>query len=79
MLFLTVFCGFLAEYQLEHNIERDKVREFSNSFYYELSNDSITAELKVQKSIIQENALMYMTAYFQDIIQLQLIKKDKLI
>ena len=24
MLFLAVFCGFLAEYQLEHKIERDK-------------------------------------------------------
>jgi hypothetical protein len=24
MLFLAVFCGFLAEYQLEHKIEKDK-------------------------------------------------------
>jgi hypothetical protein len=24
MLFLAVFCGFLAEYQLEHKIERDR-------------------------------------------------------
>lgn len=26
MLFLAVFCGFLAEYQLEHKIESDKER-----------------------------------------------------
>ena len=24
MLFLAVFCGFLAEYQLEHKIEKDR-------------------------------------------------------
>ena len=27
MLFLAVFCGFLAEYQLEHKIERDRAKE----------------------------------------------------
>ena len=26
MLFLAVFCGFLAEYQLEHKIEKDRGR-----------------------------------------------------
>ena len=26
MLFLAVFCGFLAEYQLEHRIERERVK-----------------------------------------------------
>ena len=25
MLFLAVFCGFLAEYQLEHKIESDRL------------------------------------------------------
>jgi hypothetical protein len=66
MLFLAVFCGFLAEYQLEHKIERDRARELSKSFYLELLNDSITASLKVQNRIKQENALSYMIAYFQD-------------
>lgn len=31
MLFLAVFCGFLAEYQLEHKIERDRARQFLES------------------------------------------------
>jgi len=31
MLFLAVFCGFLAEYQLEHKIERDRARQFLQS------------------------------------------------
>ena len=66
MLFLAVFCGFLAEYQLEHKIERDRAGELSKSFYHELLNDSITAALKVQNRKKQEKALKYMIAYFQD-------------
>ena len=27
MLFLAVFAGFLAEYQLEHKIEKDRARQ----------------------------------------------------
>ena len=28
MFFLAVFCGFLAEYQLEHKIEKDREKKF---------------------------------------------------
>ena len=31
MLFLAVFCGFLAEYQLEHKIEKDREVQFIKS------------------------------------------------
>jgi hypothetical protein len=43
-----VFCGFLAEYQLEHKIERDRVKEFSRSLIQDLQNDTaaITSEKK---------------------------------
>jgi hypothetical protein len=27
MLFLAVFCGFLAEYQLEHKIEKNREKQ----------------------------------------------------
>jgi hypothetical protein len=40
MLFLAVFCGFQAEYLLEHKIERDKEREFIVSMVKELKIDS---------------------------------------
>jgi len=36
MLFLAVFCGFLAEYQLEHKIEKEKETVLSVSFLTEL-------------------------------------------
>lgn len=66
MLFLAVFCGFLAEYQLEHKIEKDRTEELAKSFYQELKNDSITAELKVKNRLKQEAALDYMINFFRD-------------
>jgi hypothetical protein len=56
MLFLAVFCGFLAEYQLEHKIEKDRTREYASLLIKDLENDTInitrsTKELeKVLKS-----------------------------
>lgn len=66
MLFLAVFLGFYANYQLDTKIEKDKARELAKSFYVELKNDSITAEVKVQNRIKQEKALRYLISYFQD-------------
>jgi hypothetical protein len=39
MLFLAVFCGFLAEYQLEHKIEKERGKEYIRSFYDDLHNN----------------------------------------
>ncbi len=41
MLFLAVFCGFLAEYQLEHKIERDREKVYINNLYEDLKDDTI--------------------------------------
>jgi hypothetical protein len=40
MLFLAVFCGFLAEYQLEHKVEQEKGKQYIKSFYEDLVTDS---------------------------------------
>ena len=40
MLFLAVFCGFLAEYQLEHKIERERGHQYILSFYEDLKTDT---------------------------------------
>ena len=40
MLFLAVFCGFLAEYQLEHKIERDREKKFIQTFIEDLKFDT---------------------------------------
>ncbi len=40
MLFFAVFCGFLAEYQLEHTIERDREKQYIESMIADLKEDS---------------------------------------
>jgi hypothetical protein len=40
MLFLAVFCGFLAEYQLEHKIEKERGKQYIESFYEDLKIDT---------------------------------------
>ena len=42
MLFLAVFCGFLAEYQLEHKIEKERGKQYIHSFYADLVEDTTT-------------------------------------
>ena len=40
MLFLAVFCGFLAEYKLEQTIEHHKELEYIESMMEDLQNDT---------------------------------------
>jgi hypothetical protein len=49
MLFLAAFCGFLAEYQLEHKIEKNREKEFAKALYAELLIDSTGAPSSLQK------------------------------
>lgn len=39
MLFLAVFCGSLAEYQLEHKIEKDRERQYIESMVADMKED----------------------------------------
>ena len=40
MLFLAVFCGFLTEFQLEHKIEKEKGKQYIQSVYEDLKEDT---------------------------------------
>jgi hypothetical protein len=51
MLFLAVFCGFLAEYQLEHIIEKERAKQFIVSIYEDLKNDT----LRVNQLLVYNN------------------------
>ena len=51
MLFLAVFCGFLAEYQLEHKIEKDRAKEYASLLIEDLKSDSAY----VDQLLLQEN------------------------
>ena len=41
MLFLAVFCGFLAEYKLEHMIEHNRERQFITTMIEDLKSDTM--------------------------------------
>ena len=48
MLFLAVFCGFLAENQREHMVERQREKEFMKSMLEDLRTDSIKLTLMME-------------------------------
>ena len=49
MLFLAVFCGFMAENIREHKIEQYRANEFARSLVQDLQND--TAAIATEKKI----------------------------
>jgi len=64
MLFLAVFCGFLAEYQLEHKIEQEKGKQYIMSFYEDLVTDSshfsdLISRFQGKISVLQNNSSCY--------------------
>lgn len=56
MLFLAVFCGFLAEYKLEHTIEHQREKKYIQSLHSDLEAD--ISRLKVIIQLRNERALM---------------------
>jgi hypothetical protein len=66
MLFLAVFCGFLAEYQLEHIIEKEREKELAASFYHELKGDSLSIQTAIGNRRRKDAAFNYMKKYFGD-------------
>jgi len=50
MLFLAVFCGFLAEYQLEHKIEKDRAKIYANNLSDELKKDTARLSFLISRN-----------------------------
>ena len=57
MLFLAVFCGFLAEYQLEHKIDKDREKIYINSLIKDFEYDTLQFSLTIDK--IKEKVPFY--------------------
>ena len=57
MLFLAVFCGFLAEYQLEHTIEKNRAGEFALMLIDDLEKDTaaINFQIKFRETIYKNS------------------------
>ena len=74
MLFLAVFCGFLAEYQLEHKIEKDREKQYASSLYEDLKidtanlkesmriNDFVTRKIDTFRNMVQHQPLQSLPA-----------------
>lgn len=63
MLFLAVFCGFLAEYQLEHMIEKDREQQFIVSLVADLQDDVKNLDAMIlweQGGIAKLDTLMFL-------------------
>lgn len=63
MLFLAVFCGFLAEYQLEHVIEHQKEKQYIESLISDLQDDVKSLDLQIddeQRGIGELDSLIYL-------------------
>ena len=52
MLLLAVFCGFLAEYQLEHKIEKDREKQYVESLVEDLQQD--TSNLRISLGFFKQ-------------------------
>lgn len=67
MLFLAVFCGFLAEYQLEHVIENSREKQFMISLTEDLESDTaeLNSALKVCESVSRytDSVLIFLSTY----------------
>src|SRR6188508_1427135 len=66
MLFLAVFCGFLAEYRLEHVIEHQGEKEYASALYEELLADSVSFYNKLNARLEKENDCDYLWSYIKD-------------
>ena len=64
MLFLAVFCGFLAENQREHYVEAHRAKEYAKSLFKDLQND--TADIR--KAAWYENKTIAMIDSLVDFI-----------
>ena len=53
MLFLAVFCGFLAEYQLEHKIERERAEKYMYDMVENLKYDTVRCNRTLAANVLK--------------------------
>src|SRR4030095_11407728 len=66
MLFLAVFCGFLAENKREHMIEDSRAKTLARNLYKEVYSDSITIAPCIANRNIKESECRYFIDYVKD-------------
>jgi len=66
MLFLAVFCGFLAENQREHYVEHQRETQYAGELYDEFFADSIAFTKKINARMDKERDCDYLYGYIKD-------------
>ena len=74
MLFLAVFCGFLAEYQLEHKIERDRLKKFM----YDMTKNLEYDRTRIAINLATNYSLRSSLDSFRNEIQQNLLGKENI-
>lgn len=71
MLFLAVFCGFLAEYQLEHMIENERGKQYMQSFVEDLKYDTTSLSFMTKAYKAKVEKLNIISSCYDSIISNQ--------
>lgn len=67
MLFLAVFCGFLAEYKLEHMIEHNRGLQYVRSFVEDLRSDTANFSYVIERYKTNQEQLSHLHLCFDSI------------
>ena len=67
MLFLAVFCGFLAEYQLEHMIEKTREKQYMESMLEDLRSDTTTLNRVIMRATVMQKGLDSLKDYLYNV------------
>ena len=62
MLFLAVFCGSLAEYYLDHNLEKEKEEQYAHSMIQDLDLDLINIKRDITETSARIKSIDSLTA-----------------
>ena len=69
MLFLAVFCGFLAENYREHKTEEERGKQYIHSFCDDLKEDTTNINYQLSSLIQQDKALSKIFECFDSVTQ----------
>ena len=69
MLFLAVFCGFLAENIRENIVEKDRGKQYIRSFYDDLHNNLATCSDIIDGNLIRFEPLNNMEACYDSVLK----------
>lgn len=69
MLFLAVFCGFLAENIREHMIEKDRSHQYIHSLYEDLQSDTAKLSLIIDYDYNKIKTLDNMSSCFETLME----------